>query len=115
LQALSAPDDRERLEGRSPLARLLLPPGDWRKSATERGMKMMYRSRDLMEELGEPAGMSRSAIALCCAIIEDAEVAREFEMEPRGVAELLRTVVLGSGYATAEQLPFPRELTKLIS
>jgi hypothetical protein len=36
-------------------------------------------------------------------------------MEPRGVAELLRTVVLGSGYATAEQLPFPRELTKLIS
>lgn len=76
---------------------------------------MMHRNRYLMDELGEPVGMSRSAIALCCAIMEDAEVAREFEIEPRGAADLLRTVVLGPSYASHELSPLPRELTSLIA
>ena len=76
---------------------------------------MMHRNRYLMDELGEPAGMSRSAIALCCAIMEDAEVAREFEMEPRGAADLLRTVVFNPAYAHHELAPLPRELTSLIA
>ena len=75
---------------------------------------MMHRNRYLHEELGEPAGMSKSAIALCCAIMEDAEVAREFEMEPRGAAELLRTV-FSPTYASHELSPLPRELTSLIA
>ncbi|HKU88674.1 MAG TPA: hypothetical protein VJP84_02710 [Steroidobacteraceae bacterium] len=57
--------------------------------------------------------MSRSAMALCCAIMEDAEVAREFEMEPRGAAELLR--LFTPSYATHELSPLPRELTSLIA
>ena len=75
---------------------------------------MMHRNRYLAEELGEPTGMSKSAIALCCAIMEDAEVAREFEMEPRGAAELLRTVFTPM-YANHELSPLPRELTSLIA
>ena len=74
---------------------------------------MMHRNRYLMEELGEPAGMSRGAMALCCAIMEDAEVAREFEMEPRGAAELLR--MFTPTYASHELSPLPRELTSLIA
>ena len=75
---------------------------------------MMHRNRYLMEELREPAGMSKSAIALCCAIMEDAEVAREFEMEPRGAAELLRTMFLPT-YASHELSPLPSELTSLMA
>jgi hypothetical protein len=66
-----------------------------------------------MDELGEPTGMSRSAIALCCAIMEDAEVAREFEMEPRGAAELLRAAF--SPVCASSDTPLPRELTTLIA
>jgi len=66
-----------------------------------------------MDELGEPTGMSRSAMALCCAIMEDAEVAREFEMEPRGAAELLR--LFTPSHAAHELSPLPRELTSLIA
>lgn len=76
---------------------------------------MMHRNRYLMEELGEPTGMSRSAIALCCAIIEDAEVAREFEFEPRGAAELLRSVMFIPTYASHELSPLPGDLTSLIA
>ena len=76
---------------------------------------MMHRSRYLMDELGEPTGMSKSAIALCCAIMEDAEVAREFEMEPRGAAELLRTVMFTPRYAHHELSPLTHELTSLIA
>ena len=76
---------------------------------------MMHRNRYLAEELGEPTGMSKSAIALCCAIMEDAEVAREFEMEPRGAAELLRTVMFTPTYAAHELSPLPRELTSLMA
>ena len=76
---------------------------------------MMHRNRYLVEELGEPRGMSKSAIALCCAIMEDAEIAREFEMEPRGAAELLRTVMFTPRYASHELSPLPSELTSLIA
>jgi hypothetical protein len=76
---------------------------------------MMHRNSYLMDELGEPAGVSKSAIALCCAIMEDAEVAREFEMEPRGAAELLRTVMFTPRYASHELSPPPSELTNLIA
>ena len=73
---------------------------------------MMHRNRYLMDELGDPAGMSKSAIALCCAIMEDAEVAREFEMEPRGAFEMLRTAM---PHVSRELTPLPRELTSLIA
>jgi len=76
---------------------------------------MMHRNRYLMEELGEPTGMSRSAIALCCAIMEDAEVAREFEIESRGAFDLLRTAMQGPSYRCYEQSPLPRELTSLVA
>jgi hypothetical protein len=75
---------------------------------------MMHRNKYLMEELGEPSGMPQSAIALCCAIMEDAEVAREFEMEPRGAAELLRAA-FSPAYASHELSPLPGELTNLIA
>jgi len=75
---------------------------------------MMHRNRYLMEELSG-RGMSHSSIALCCAIIEDAEVAREFEIEPRGAAELLRTVMFCPTYASHELSPLPGELTSLIA
>jgi hypothetical protein len=94
------------------LARLLLTLSHWRKFATDEGFNMMHRNRYLADELGEPTGMSSSAIALCCAIMEDAEVAREFEIEPRGAFELLRTVEPAYRH---EQSPLPRELTSLIA
>jgi hypothetical protein len=75
---------------------------------------MMHRHNFLMDEMSETAGMSRSALALCCAIIEDAEVAREFEIEPRGAAEFLRVVMLGPTHP-CESAPLPRELTSLVS
>jgi hypothetical protein len=75
---------------------------------------MMHRHNFLMDEMSETAGMSRSALALCCAIIEDAEGAREFEIEPRGAAEFLRVVMLGPTHP-CESAPLPRELTSLIS
>ena len=76
---------------------------------------MMHRNRYLTEELGEPTGMSRSAIALCCAIIEDAEVAREFEIEPGGAVELLRSVMFTPSYASRVLAPLPGDLTSLIA
>jgi hypothetical protein len=78
------------------------------------GDPMMHRHNFLMDEMSETTGMSRSALALCCAIIEDAEVAREFEIEPRGAAEFLRVVMLGPTHR-CESAPLPRELTSLIS
>ena len=76
---------------------------------------MMHRQQFLMEAMGEPEGMSESAIALCCAIIEDAEVAREFELEPRGAVELLRAFMPAPGYAYREAALSPHELTSLIA
>jgi hypothetical protein len=76
---------------------------------------MMHRHNFLMDELGESAGVSRGAFALCCAIIEDAEVAREFEIEPRGAVELLRAVMLGPPHVPCDSAPLPRELTSLVA
>lgn len=76
---------------------------------------MMHRHNFLMEEMGETASMSRSALALCCAIIEDAEVAREFEIEPRGAVEMLRAVMLFPAYLPCNSAPSPRELTSLVA
>ena len=76
---------------------------------------MMHRQKFLVEAMGEPDGMSRSAMALCSAIIEDAEMAREFELEPRGAMELLRAVMPGYAYACRETSLSPRELTSLIA
>ena len=76
---------------------------------------MMHRHNYLMEEMGDSTRMSRSALALCCAIIEDAEVAREFEIEPRGAVEYLRVVMLGRTRLPGESAPLPRELTSLIA
>ena len=76
---------------------------------------MMHRQKFLAEALGEPDGMSQSAIALCCAIIEDAEVAREFELEPHGAVELLRAFMPGTAYAYREAALSPHELTSLIA
>ena len=74
---------------------------------------MMHRNRYLMEELGERAGMSRSSVALCCAIMQDAEDAREFDPQPRGATELLR--MFAPSYAAHGYSPLPGELTSLIS
>ena len=76
---------------------------------------MMHRHNFLMEEMGESATISRSALALCCAIIEDAEVAREFEIEPRGAVDLLRAVMLGPAHVPRDFAPTPRELTSLVA
>lgn len=75
----------------------------------------MYGRNFMMDEMIERDGMSRSAIALCCAIIEDAEVAREFEMEPRSAVELLRAVMHGPSQVPYEHGPLPRDLTNLIA
>ncbi len=75
---------------------------------------MMHPHNFLMDEMSETAGMSRSALALCCAIIEDAEVAREFEIEPRGAVEFLRVAMLAPAHPR-ESVPLPRELTSLIA
>jgi hypothetical protein len=79
------------------------------------GDSMMHRHNFLMDEMSETAGMSRSALALCCAIIEDAEVAREFEIEPRGAVDLLRAVMLGPPHLPYDSAPTPRELTSLVA
>jgi hypothetical protein len=79
------------------------------------GDSMMHWHNFLMEEMGEAASMSRSALALCCAIIEDAEVAREFEIEPRGAMDLLRAVMLGATHVPRDLAPTPRELTSLVA
>ena len=76
---------------------------------------MMHRQKFLVEAMGEAHGMSRSAMAFCSAIIEDAEMAREFELGPRGALELLRDVMPGSAYAYREAPLSPRELTSLIA
>ena len=76
---------------------------------------MMHRHGFLIEEMGEATSMSRSALALCCAIIEDAEVAREFEIEPRGAVDLLRAVMLSPPHLPRDFAPTPRELTSLVA
>lgn len=74
----------------------------------------MTVNRILPEELGEGAGLSPSAL-LCCAIIEDAEVARQFELEPRSAVELLCVVMSGSAAVPCVSRPLPGDLSALIS
>ena len=69
----------------------------------------------LPEEVGDLSGCSSpSSIALCCAIIEDAQTALEFDMEPHGAMEMLRAVMLGPPQLPTTSAPLPRELTSLI-
>jgi hypothetical protein len=70
----------------------------------------------LPEEFGDLGGSSSSpsSIALCCAIIEDAQTAREFDMEPHGAMEMLRAVMLGPPQVPTTSAPLPRELTSLV-
>jgi hypothetical protein len=68
----------------------------------------------LSEELGDLSGTSSpSSTALCRAIIDDAQMARDFEMAPHGAMELLRAVRFGPSHLPASA-PLTRELTSLI-
>jgi hypothetical protein len=69
----------------------------------------------LMDEMSERAGMSRSAFALCCAIIEDAEIAREFEVEPHSAMEMFCVAMLRPAMPHCESTLTPRELTNLVA
>jgi hypothetical protein len=68
----------------------------------------------LPDEISDLGGSSPGSIALCRAIIEDAEMAREFEIEPRGAVEMLCTVMWGTPRLPSTSAPLPRELTNLI-
>jgi hypothetical protein len=69
----------------------------------------------LPDEIGAlSSSSSPSSMALCCAILEDAQMAREFEMEPHGAIEMLRAVTFGPPQLPAFSAPLPRELTSLI-
>ena len=75
----------------------------------------MQLGSSLMDEMSERAGMSRSAFALCCAIIEDAEIAREFEVEPRSAMEMFWVAMRRPPMPHCESRLTPRELTNLIA
>ena len=75
----------------------------------------MQSGHFLMDEMIERAGMSRSAYALCCAIIEDAAIAREFEVEPRSAMEMFCVAMLRPPMPHCESMLTPGELTKLIA
>ncbi|HEV8443144.1 MAG TPA: hypothetical protein VGQ27_06670 [Steroidobacteraceae bacterium] len=69
----------------------------------------------LPEEIGDLSGVSSpSSVALCRAVLEDAQTAREFDMEPHGAMETLRSVMLGPPHLPTTRSPMPRELTSLI-
>lgn len=68
----------------------------------------------LPEEIGDLSGVSSpSSVALCRAVLEDAQTAREFDMEPHGAIEMLRAVMLGPPCLQTSSAPLPRELTNL--
>ena len=75
----------------------------------------MQSGNCLMDETSERAGMSQSAFALCCAIIEDAEIAREFEIEPRGAMEMFCVALMRPSMPHYESTFTPGELTSLMS
>lgn len=75
---------------------------------------MMHRQQFLVEAIGETGGRSRSTLALCSAIVDDAEMAREFEFESRGALELLHAVMPGTACSYRESSLSPRELTSLM-
>ena len=70
----------------------------------------------LPEEIGNLSGTasSSSSMALCRAILEDAQTARDYDMEPHGAIEMLRAVTLGPCNLPSTRAPLPRELTSLI-
>jgi len=67
-------------------------------------------------EIGDLSGTysSSRSMALCCAILEDAQTARDFDMAPHGAIEMLRAVTFGPSHMPASRAPLPRELTSLI-
>ncbi len=68
----------------------------------------------LPEEIGDLSGVSSpSSVALCRAILEDAQTAREFALEPHGGMEMLRVVMLGSQNLPTAGGSRPSELTSL--
>ncbi len=75
----------------------------------------MQSGNCLMDEMNERAGMSHGAFALCCAIIEDAEIAREFEVEPRSAMEMFSIAMLRPTMPHCESTLTPGELTNLMS
>lgn len=70
----------------------------------------------LPEEFCDLGGSSSSpsSFALCCAIIEDAQTAREFDREPHGAMAMLHAAMLGPPHLPTTSAPLPRELTSLI-
>jgi len=66
------------------------------------------------EDLGELTGRSQNA-ALCCAIIEDAESAREFNFGRHSPLEAFGETLFGSRGAGGGSPPLMRELTSLIA
>ncbi len=66
----------------------------------------------LPEEIGDLSGVSSpSSVALCRAILEDAQTARDFESEPQGAIEMLRAVMLGPPCLPTSSAPMSRGLT----
>jgi hypothetical protein len=84
-------------------------------SRVEKGGRMQVWS-SLPWEIGDLSGSSSSSrsTALCSAVLEDAQTAREFDMEPHGAIEMLRAVTLGPCHVPATRAPLSRELTSLI-
>ena len=75
----------------------------------------MFNGKFLADEKDDLGGRSRRNKALCCAIIEDSENAREFEIEPRAGVSLPGVLTLGTPSLPYNRAPLPRELTNLIS
>jgi hypothetical protein len=68
----------------------------------------------LIREIRNLGGSSRSAKALCCAIIEDAEAARGFPSELRSPFEMMSSPMFGPVHLPFNAIPPPRDLTSLI-
>jgi hypothetical protein len=71
-------------------------------------------SRIPAEVIGELTGRSQNA-ALCCAIIEDAENAREFSFGRHSPLEAFGETLFGAGNGASGSPPLMRELTSLIA
>ena len=84
------------------------------QSSDHEGNAVQSRSF-LMDEMNDATGRSQSALALCCAIVEDAEVAREFEVEPGSAMEMFRVAMLRPTMRQRDSSLTPRELTNLIA
>lgn len=66
------------------------------------------------DDIREITGRSQNA-ALCCAIIEDAESAREFSFGRHSPLEAFGETLFGSGSGAGGSPPLMRELTSLIA